>query len=81
MVFLGVWSLLKESLMLYLYLTLYLMTVAWLVAIFLYADGTLLHSKTEVVFAPILGISRMLSAGVRWGFRPRGGSPQRWRKP
>ena len=69
--------------MLYLYLTLYLMMVSWLVALFLYADGTLVHSKIEVVFAPILGVFTVVSAGLRWGFRQRevGPSPQRGWEP
>ena len=51
----------------FLYLMLYLTTVTWLVAALLYSDGYLVHSKTEVVFAPILGVFAVAHAGLRWG--------------
>ncbi len=55
--------------MIYLYVLLYLTTVVWCTAAFLYSDGYLVHSKTAVVFAPILCVVALTLAGLRLGLR------------
>jgi len=51
------------------YLVLYTMAVIWVVAGLLYADNYLVHSKTEVVFAPLLLVFTTFQFILERGYR------------
>ena len=47
------------------YVLLYALIVIWIAAGLLYADGFMVHSKREVILAPLL----IVLSAVQWGVR------------
>jgi len=52
-----------------LYLLLYVLAVIWVTAALLYTDDYLVHSKTEVLFAPLVLVFAVFQAVFGWGYR------------
>lgn len=51
------------------YILLYMMAVIWVVAGLLYADNYMIHSKSEVLFAPLLLVFTTTQLVLRWGYK------------